>query len=78
MHHYYNAYNWLNSITAKRADGKEVPVREYAYHNDGKVQQYKEYTDVLGNSGSYELKKYCYDRFDRVTAVSYYNGESKD
>ena len=77
LNYSYNSYKWLTKITAKLADDTVKPVRVYSYYNDGKVKEYKDYTDVLGTSESYERKSYEYDSLNRVTKMEYYNGDTK-
>ncbi len=66
LKYFYNSYKWLTRIEAVRNDGTLVPVREYSYDKNGKVQTYKDYIDILNGAGKYIQKQYTYDVLDRV------------
>ena len=68
----YNTYKWLTMIEAVRSDGTLVPIREYTYDKNGKVQTYKDYTDILNSAGKYIQKQYTYNVLDRVSTMEYF------
>ena len=70
----YNGYKWLTKIKGiVNENGAEVTrdIRGYEYYNDSKVKTIKDYRGFLNNGSGYIQKSYEYDRFDRVTKMSY-------
>lgn len=77
----YNSDRWLVGINAVLyVDGKmiETPLREYEYHNDGKVKNIRDYHDFLNQSEQYTNKYYEYDNFDRVISMCYSNSADQN
>ncbi len=70
----YNSDKWLTQIKAMVSNGtslEEHIVREYVYHNDGKVKEIKDYYDYVTGSTNYLSKRYDYDVFDRTSKMNY-------
>lgn len=81
IHITYNADRWITGIHAVlETENGEVttPVREYGYHNDGKVSDIKDYTDFLKQGTVYVQKHYTYDVFDRVMEMYYTDSVTDD
>ena len=51
-------------------------MRKYSYDNNGKIDWYMDYTDVLTNSSHFVKKVYTYDSFDRVSTMNYYDSSN--
>ncbi|MCI9126489.1 MAG: RHS repeat protein, partial [Eubacterium sp.] len=70
----YNGYKWLVKIKGIiNENGTEVirDIRGYEYYNDSKVKTIKDYRGFLNGGSGHIQKSYEYDRFDRVTKMSY-------
>ena len=74
LNYSYTSEEWLDEITAtvmKNGVKCEEPVRSYTYFNDGNIESMKEYTDILGDSGNYQVQSFTYDVFGRIETVTY-------
>ena len=64
----------IKAITS--SDNTAKTVREYTYTPKGNVATMKDYTGFDTGSGKYILRTYEYDKFDRVTKMSYANNDN--
>ena len=70
----YNSDKWLSKINAQVQEGTELKsnlLREYTYHNDGKVEYIKDYPAFMTGGTNYIRRSYQYDVFDRVVEMKY-------
>ncbi|MCR5736444.1 MAG: DUF6531 domain-containing protein [Eubacterium sp.] len=74
----YNKDKWIVSIDALFSGDESAKIREYVYHNDGKVKTIKDYKNFLDKKEEYIYREYTYDVFDRVTSMKYSNSNDLD
>ena len=72
----YNKDKWITEVDGILNNDEMTKIRQYIYHNDGKVKQIKDYENFLNKGSDYIERDYTYDSFDRVTTMKYFN--SKD
>lgn len=71
LHYEYNSNEWLTKIYAKVGTTQRL-LREYSYKSNGNVDSIKDYKGFIsGNTSSYTLKSFTYDKFDRTTKIEY-------
>ncbi len=69
----YNKDKWITEIDGLFSNDETTVIRQYIYHNDGKVKTIKDYENFLNKGSDYIERDYTYDVFDRVTTMKYCN-----
>ena len=69
----YNKDKWIAEIDGLFSNDETVVIRQYVYHNDGKVKMIKDYENFLSKGSDFIEREYTYDVFDRVTTMKYFN-----
>ena len=74
----YNKDKWITEIDGLFSNDETVVIRQYVYHNDGKVKAIKDYENFLKKGSDFIERNYTYDVFDRVTTMKYFNSTDVD
>lgn len=69
----YNKDKWITEIDGLFSNDETTVIRQYIYHNDGKIKTIKDYETFLNKGSSYLEREYTYDVFDRVTSMKYFS-----
>ncbi len=69
----YNKDKWITEIDGLFSNDETTVIRQYVYHNDGKIKTIKDYENFLNKGSDYIERDYTYDVFDRVTTMKYCN-----
>lgn len=69
----YNKDKWITEIDGLFSNDETTVIRQYIYHNDGKVKTIKDYKNFLNKGSEYIERDYIYDVFDRVISMKYFN-----